>query len=141
MRPEKDPAMWSRRFAREVAQSLGISGESLSDPRVDTLLSELTEEFRYLPIARVNAIDRYASFLRASQEVGTDSATRVRSILGALVEVCELARFLRSRHGYSRPADEDDEWSDEDRRDFARAAWERLDSEAPGKEGADVQAR
>ena len=30
-----------------------------------------------------------------------------------------------------RPADESDEWTDEDRRDFQLAAWKRLDEEAP----------
>jgi hypothetical protein len=48
-----------------------------------------------------------------------------------LRQVRDLAQFLRSKHGLPKPADEDDEWSDEDRRDFSAAARKRLGEEGP----------
>lgn len=137
---KKDPAMWSRRFARDVARELGIGDEAMADSRVDSLIGELTEQFRYLPLRQVNLTQRYARFLRAGQSEDRGSPPTLDSAVAALDEACELARFQRTRHGYSQPADENDEWSDEDRRDFANAAWERLDREDPWKGGPDVQA-
>ena len=48
-----------------------------------------------------------------------------------LIEMQRLVLFLRGRYGREQPADEDDEWSDEDRQDMQLAARRRLEEEDP----------
>jgi hypothetical protein len=139
--PEKDPAMWSRRFAREIVSCLDVVWEGKCANEAESVVNDLTEAFRYLPPGQVNATERFAKFLRTSaaevsrEPLSSDWAVR------ALREIVDFAMFLRSRHGYPRPADENDEWSDEDRRDFALAAWRRLDEEDAKWENKDASAR
>jgi hypothetical protein len=44
-----------------------------------------------------------------------------------LLEAKDFVLSLKQRYGYEKPVDCSDEWTDEDRRDFARASMLRLE--------------
>jgi hypothetical protein len=54
--------------------------------------------------------------------------------LERLPEVRALVESLKERFGYDEPTDDSDEWTDEDRRDYTRAALLRLEQEDPWPE-------
>jgi hypothetical protein len=56
--------------------------------------------------------------------------------LPQLVQVSELVFRLKKEHGYKEPIDDSDEWTEEDRREFSAASWERM-LEEEAEEGAD----
>jgi hypothetical protein len=136
-----DEPIWSRHFAGEVAKILGFPmPESAPDGRDDTLrqegerlLAEITEAFRYLPGEPFNWTINFAHFLRA-REIGEAGNRPYGWPVDKLREVREYAQFLRERHGTALPADEKDYWTEEDERDFALQAWNRLEEEDPWPE-------
>src|SRR4051794_15526325 len=118
---EQDEAIWSRGFARRVGDFLGAPAPAEGPDRaeVETLLRELAEDLRYLPLAQWSWIEHLPRFL--GERAGASSPVE------KLREVRSYAGFLRAEH----PADEGDEWSDEDRQDCQLAARRRLEEEDP----------
>ncbi len=128
-------AIWSERFAGEIAQSLGYarSGhvaegrDDSSNREVERILSEITEAFRYLPLNKVQLTRNLALFLRGQQLSESPEQNSSGWLRERLQEILEFALFLKGRHGHAQPADESDEWTDEDRRDATLASMQRLD--------------
>lgn len=137
MTPKRnDPTIWSRQFALDIARVLGLLSDGFPASQLAPLIGELTETFRYLPPAQLNATENYARFLRAGLSDGGDARTALEQSLRALHEVSDLAGFLRARHGYPLPADESDEWSDEDRQDITKAALLRIEANEESKDAS-----
>jgi hypothetical protein len=57
--------------------------------------------------------------------------------LAQLAQVRDLVRSLKKDHGYDRPIDDSDEWTDEDLRDMTLASLAYFDSQHPEDEGYD----
>jgi hypothetical protein len=133
--------IWSQRFAQDVANVLGCpTTQTLPEGRDEalreedeSLLAEITEHFRYLPLEQVNWVFDLAHFLRA-REVDEKVGPPPGWAVSKLREVCEYLRFLRQRHGSEQPADEKDYWTDEDRQDLQVATWQRLSEDDPWPE-------
>src|SRR5271155_806515 len=106
---EKDPAMWSRAFARKIGALLGFAAtesapaETKEPNDAEKLLLEITEDLRYLPLAQWNWVEHLTQFLANGKVSPTES-------VGKLREIRSYIAFLRSSHGNEQPADEDDEW-------------------------------
>ena len=133
-----DNAVWSRRFAQQVAQVLGFPTPETSPDGRDAalraqgsaLMEEITEAFRYLPASQLGAVRNLARFLRESEGNGPGPLPCGWAVQ-KLGELRDYAQFLRARHGYPQPADESDEWTEEDERDFAAASARRAEEAAP----------
>jgi hypothetical protein len=127
---EKDPAVWSRHFARSIGGVVGCpTPEATSaDPALrqeaETILGEMTEDLRHLPVGQWGRVERLACFLAAEQPAPD-------AVLDRLREIRSYVAFLRNSYGLDRPADESDAWSDEDRRDVQAAALRRAEAEDP----------
>jgi hypothetical protein len=138
---EKDPAMWSSLFAHQMAEALGyaVPGSNPEPsalpfgPEEGKIVREVTEAFRYLPPTKIQQALDFAWFLRKEKIDGYQMPPSIRRSWAAekLIELRDLVLFLRGRYGREQPADEDDEWSDEDRRDMQLAARRRLEEEDP----------
>jgi hypothetical protein len=137
-------AIWSRHFAREVARTLGypppegsadLPGVEEYRAEADGILDEITEAFRYLHAnGKIDQALTLARFLRA-EDVPLPTGQRSWGWLPQkLREVRDYVLFLRQRYGEEHPADESDEWTDEDRRDCTLASMRRLEEEDPWPE-------
>src|SRR5437870_7572746 len=106
---EHDSAMWSRAFVRKIAAHLGFVPESeaadASRAEVETLLRDMTEDFRHLRVAQWKWVEDFTQFLG-----GVGGSTPHQS-LEQLREVRSYVAFLRQAHGREQPADEGDEWT------------------------------
>ncbi len=143
----KDPAMWSRAFAQKIGALLGLPASEIPPSEASlreattTLLGEMTEDIRHLRGEQWNWIEHLSRFLIDREadpgQVNQDQAALwvlgrpLSPRLELLHEVRSYAAFLRIKYGFERPADESDEWTDEDRHDCQLAAWRRLDDEDP----------
>jgi hypothetical protein len=54
--------------------------------------------------------------------------------LDKVKEIRELVRTLKGEHGFDKPVDDSDEWSEEDLRDLTLASLRRFDEEGPWEE-------
>ncbi len=54
--------------------------------------------------------------------------------LDKLTDVRQYVISLKERHGYDKPVDDSDEWTEEDMRDATQASMKRLDEEDPWEE-------
>jgi hypothetical protein len=123
-----DDPMWSRHFARQIAQTLGYqlpdapvgSGSIDFDPVADAIVQELTETFRFLPPEQIQCALDFAGYLRANEINGRHTAPEhLRSWVPIkLQEVRDLSLMLRQRYGTDEPADEKDYWTEQDERDL-----------------------
>jgi hypothetical protein len=131
--------IWSKRFAEQVAQSLGYplpegdpaAGDVRLLQEADGIIKEITETFRYLPFEQINLTEDFARFLQAQEEKTRSGIRAYAWPIFALRAVRDLAAYLRSRYGTELPADESDDWTDEDRRDAQLAYMRRLEEEDP----------
>jgi hypothetical protein len=130
--------IWSQRFAQQVVKILqGKSPTQWGDepalpPDVQELQDEVKEAFRYLPFEQITWTQDFAGYLRRQMEQeGREPDGWLRD---KLREVKEFAVYLKGRFGTELPADESDEWTDEDRHDFSLATWRRLEEEDPWPE-------
>ena len=57
--------------------------------------------------------------------------------LAQVAQVRELVQELMEKHGYDRPTDDSDEWTEEDMRDATRASLAYFNSQHPEDEGYD----
>jgi hypothetical protein len=143
---QTDPAVWSRAFARQLGALLGVAAPDVESSDVpvrdeaEALLGELAEAFRRLPLQQWNWVEHLTrSLVDRAAEQGPACDQGARPAAGCLLserldklrEVRSYAAFLLLAHGYPQPADESDEWSEEDRRDLQLAARKRLDEEDP----------
>ncbi len=138
-----DP-IWSKVFAHRVAEFLGYRmpkgwatatepGWVDLDPEAEGIVEELTEAFRYLPPRQAQELLDYAEFLRGHKIVGVGAEHLPVWVREKLREVCDLALFLRQRYGTARPADEQDSWTEEDKREFTASGLDVWDErEAAG---------
>ncbi len=137
-----DEPIWSRQFARRVARSLGYrapdptgeAGEIDFTPEAERIVEELTEAFRYLPPGPFRHVLDYTEFLRSRQTVECTPGYHPTWALEKLRAVCDLALFLKARHGTDQPADEKDYWTEEDLHDLTLETWKRLEEEDPWPE-------
>ncbi|MBI1915702.1 MAG: hypothetical protein HYS12_13365 [Planctomycetes bacterium] len=134
-------AIWSMHFAREIARTLGYPPpEGSADlPSVeeyraeaDEIVDEIKEAFRYLHGGdKINQALAFARFL-STQDIPSPTGQRPWGWLPQkLREVRDYVLFLRQRYGEEYPADESDEWTEEDERDFTLASLRRLEEEDP----------
>jgi hypothetical protein len=134
--------IWSQRFAWGIARSLGWSppdavpssdhGEIWRE--VEELVGRITEDFRYLPFEQIGWAEDLAQFFRAREAREEQALPPGGWLLSKLREIREYVAFLRTRYGSAQPADESDEWTEEDLRDLSRATWQRLEEEDPWPE-------
>jgi hypothetical protein len=121
----KGEPIWSRAFAQKIGGLLGfpVGPEGAIPAEAEALLRDMTEDLRYLRFAQWRWIEHLTRFLgeRWAAPPGLEGLREVRSYVA----------FLRSSYGNEKPADESDEWSDEDRRDIQLAARRRLEEEDP----------
>jgi hypothetical protein len=122
----KGEPIWSRAFAQKIGTVLGFpaGSEGTIPAEAEALLRELTEDLRYLRFAQWRWIEHLARFLGEREAAPPPGLERLR-------EVRSYVAFLRNLYGNEQPADESDEWSDEDRRDIQLAARRRLEEEDP----------
>jgi hypothetical protein len=130
--------IWSRHFAGDIAKLFGFPMPETAPDGKDEglrqegarLVEEITEQFRYLPGEPTNWVFNFARFLRSEVEEGSGIRPYGWPV-HKLREVLEYQSFLRQRHGTRQPADESDEWSEEDRRDFSLESLRRWDEDNP----------
>jgi hypothetical protein len=120
----KGEPIWSRAFAHKIGTLLGFPAglEGTIPAEAEALLRDLTEDLRYLPLAKWNWIEHLTRFLSEREAPLPHALERLREVRGYVA-------FLRNSYGNEQPADESDEWSDEDRRDFQLAARRRLEED------------
>ncbi len=143
--------MWSRRFAHDIAKVLGfLTAETVQDGKDNALrqdgtrvVEEITEHIRYLPLEQVNWTEDMARFLVQMESNGGAEQNSLRWQFAKLRELCAFVAFLRGCYGTEQPADESDEWTDEDRHDFTLDSLRRLEEKDPypwPENSADAQA-
>jgi hypothetical protein len=128
--------IWSKRFAQDIGKILGFPMPETAPDGQDEklqqegmqLVEEVTEDFRYLHGAPVNWVFDLARFLARDAEP-TKALRPYGWPVEKLRELREYQRFLRQRHGTDQPADESDEWSEEDERDLTLASLQRIEEE------------
>jgi hypothetical protein len=136
-----DP-IWSRQFARRVAELLGYRVPAMApelgyvdfDTEAEKVVEAIAEAFRYLPPGHIQGVLDYAEFLRSHKIAGFGVECLQTWVPEKLRQVQELTLFLKQRHGTALPADEKDYWTEEDERDFALQTWQRLEAEDPWPE-------
>jgi hypothetical protein len=130
--------IWSRHFANDIAKLFGFPMPDAAPDGNDValqqegerLVGEITEHFRYLPGEPTNWVLNFARFLKS--EIGEENASRLYGWpVQKLRELFEYQSFVRQRHGTLQPADESDEWTEEDRRDFSLDCLRRWDEDNP----------
>jgi hypothetical protein len=60
--------------------------------------------------------------------------------LAQVAQVRELVQELMEKHGYDRPTDDSDEWTEEDMREATIASMRRFDEEHPGEDWSELPA-
>lgn len=123
-----DP-IWSRTFARQIAETLGYRRKDTEadtglvdfDPKAEQTIEEVTEAFRYLSADKVQCGLDFAEFLRS--RIDSSYCPPPSYVPEKLREVRDLVLFLREKYGTDEPADESDEWSDEDERNLIADTW------------------
>jgi hypothetical protein len=133
-----ETACWSRSFAQRIARVLGyrLANEETGDGTIEwdaqaqSLVEEITQGFRYLPLEKVRLVLDYADFLRSDKIQASYRRTPTACWVGEkLREIRDLVYFLKGRYGHDQPVDESDFWTDEDRRDFTLQSLARMEND------------
>jgi hypothetical protein len=119
--------IWSRRLAADVAAIVGYSRTTGGLPTAldaDQIVAEIIEAFRYLDLRadKIRLVLNFARFLRSDQPEICVGSSAMANVIENLAALRDFVRFLKEKFGDARPADESEDWTDEEIREFAVAS-------------------